>query len=375
MTGRAAASRPTTAALIDLDALQHNLDVLRRNAAPARFMIVVKADAYGHGAVPVAHAAVAAGVRDIGALDVPNALALRASGIDEATHVLAWLHTPRQDFTRAVDAGVELTASTVAELDRIATSRSSRTPVVQFKVDTGLHRNGSAVAAWPALMARAARLRDEGLITVKGVWTHIAEASEEEDTKAMRRFDAAIETAAHEGVRFAVRHLAASSAAFRRQDARYDMVRVGGHSWGIPSFDGITPGEMGLVPVMTLVTGVDAVVRRGSRLVAHLPVGYSDGLPREARGLVHVAIRGRRYLLTEEIRAADTLVPVSADVRAGDLAYLFGTGEHGEETVRQWGDQIGTLGDEIVTRLAPALPRLYLGRAARRLPPGFATLP
>jgi alanine racemase len=368
-------SLPATAAVVDLDALRHNIDVLRRNADPARFMIVVKADAYGHGAIPVAHAAVAAGVREIGALDIPNALALRASGIDEATHVLTWLHTPRMDFSQAIDHGIEVTASTVAELDRIASNTSSRTPVVQFKVDTGLHRNGSVLSAWPALMARAAQLRDEGLIAIKGVWTHIAEASEEEDTKAMRRFDEAIQTAARMTVTFRVHHLAASSAAYRRADARYDMVRVGGHCWGIPSFDGITPDQMGLIPVMTLRTIVDRVSTRGGVHYAHLPIGYADGLPREARGLASATIRGRRYLLSEEIRANDLLLPVASDVRVGDTVYLFGNTSHGEQTVREWGDLIGTLGDEIVTRLSPGIPRLYRGADTLRLPAAFRRIP
>lgn len=351
---------PGTAAIIDLGALRDNIATLRRRVAPAAFMVVVKADAYGHGAVQVARAATAAGVRDIGALDIPNALALRRGGIGPTVRILTWLYMPRQDFTRAVDEGIELSASSVAELDRIASSRSSRTPAVQFSIDTGLHRDGATAAAWPRLMRRAAELQREGLIAVRGVWTHIAEASEEEDTAAMRRFDTAIQVASGLGVRFPLRHLAASSAAYRRADVRYDMVRVGGHCWGIPSFDGVTAAQMGLTPVMTLVTTVVGVVRRGAASYARLPIGYADGLPREARGIVSVAIRGRRHILSEEIQATSVLVPVPGDVRPGDRVHLFGTGAHAEQTVREWGDLLGTLGDEIVARLSPRLPRVYL---------------
>ncbi|MCX7522434.1 alanine racemase [Microbacterium sp. STN6] len=361
MSGLTAAA--LTTAHIDLGALQHNIGVLRERAAPADFMIVLKADAYGHGAVPVAQAAAACGVRNFGALDIPNALTVLAAGLPSDSAVLAWLHMPSQDFTEAVDAGIELTASTVAELDRIAGSRSSRVPVVQFKIDTGLNRNGATAETWPALMSRAAVLEAAGRIRVKGVWTHIAEASEDEDTLAMRRFDDAIAVAATHGVHFSVRHLAASSAAFRRADVRYDMVRIGGHCWGIPSFDGVTPADMGLIPVMTLVSRVTAVAERASGVrLAEIAAGFLDGIPRESRGRVSVAIRGRRVGLDREIGHSSTLVEVTgSDIAVGDEVYLFGTGEHSEQTVREWGDRTGTLGDEIVSRVGARVPRIYSG--------------
>ncbi|MHB1172212.1 MAG: alanine racemase [Lacisediminihabitans sp.] len=358
MTGRL-----LRAALVDLAALRHNVISLRERVAPAQFMIVVKADAYGHGAVPVALAAAGAGIRHFGALDIPNALALRAGGLGEENSVLSWLHLPDEEFGEAIDAGVQLTASTIEELGRIADAEAQRTPVVQFKIDTGLNRNGATALQWPELMREAAAFESAGRIRIQGVWTHIAEASEDEDTIAMARFEHAIEVAASLGVRFPVRHLAASSAGFRRADLRYDMVRMGGHCWGIPSFDGITATEMGLIPVMTLVSTVTAVAERsdGSRL-AELPLGFVDGLPREARGRVFVAIHGRRFLLDREIWHSSTLLDVTgSDVAVGDPVYLFGTGDHGEQTVREWGDRTGTLGDEIVTRIGVRVPRIYSG--------------
>lgn len=349
-------------AVVDLGAVRHNATALAQRVAPARLMVVVKADAYGHGRVEIARAVVAAGIRDLGALDVETALALREAGIPRDVTVLAWHHGPGEHFGAAIDAGVALGVSQLSELERIRSASSASAASVHLKIDTGLHRNGATEQDWPPLVVRAIELQREGILRIDGVFTHIAEASEDEDTAAMRRFERAIALAESRGAAFAVRHLAASSAGFRRADVRFDMVRMGGHVWGIPSFDGITPEEMGLVPALTLTArvthleiGSDDRVRR-----AEVPLGFVDGVPPNARGRVEVAIRGRRYRLDGAIEHGAFTVTVDDVVELGDPVTLFGPGSHGEQTVRQWGDLTGTLGDEIVARIHPRVPRRYL---------------
>jgi len=362
-------SAPLVEAVIDLDALASNLAHLTRSVAPAQLMVVVKADAYGHGSVPVAREAVARGIRSIGALDLDTALALRAAGVGDDVTVLAWLYPPGQDFEPAIRARIDLGVSSVAELDEItdAARRLSRQPGflpprLHLKLDTGLHRNGATAADWPALVSAAVAAERAGLVRTHAAWTHIAEASEEEDTRALERFLEGVAVARRLGATVAVRHLAASSAGLRREDVRLDLVRMGGHCWGIPSFDGVTPAQIGLTPVMTLRAQVLAVRELGEgRCAAYVSAGYGDGVPRNAAGRVAATVHGVRHPIARVERDHLVIETAGAELEPGDAAVLFGPGSEGEQTVREWGDLTGTLGDEITTRIAARVPRRYVG--------------
>jgi len=348
-------------ALIDLGAIRHNVLELSARVAPAALMVVIKADAYGHGAPVIAQTAVDAGSRFLGTLDIGTALALRAAGIGREVDILTWQYGPFEDFRAAIDAGVTLGVSRQSELDRVESAGSGEIASLHLKIDTGLNRNGATAADWPALVTRALELQAAGIARIAGIFTHIAEASDEEDDLAVLRFRAAIDEGERLGAHFAVRHLAASSAGFRRDDVRFDMVRMGGHVWGIPSFDGITPAEMNLRPALTLSALVTAVepLGDGSSLV-EVPLGYADGIPRGVRSLVEVAVGGIRYPLVDEIGHSTFTLRVDAPVEVGDRVVLFGPGDSGEQTVREWGDLSGTLGDEIVARLGERIERRYL---------------
>jgi alanine racemase len=367
-------SAPLVEAVVDLDALAANIAHLQRTVAPAELMVVVKADAYGHGRVPVAHQAVSSGTRTIGALDLESALELRAAGIGDEVGVLAWLYPPGQDFSDAIAHRIDLGVSSIPELNaitdaarRAAGSDGFVPPRLHLKLDTGLHRNGATAADWPALVEAAVAAERSGLVRTFAAWTHIAEASEDEDTLALERFLDGVRVARALGATIDVRHLAASSAGLRRADVRLDMVRMGGHCWGIPSFDGVTPADIGLVPVMTLRAQLLAVRELGAgRGEAYVSAGYGDGVPRHVAGNVDVAVRGVRYPITRVERdhlVIDVADLSGTDVSAGDPVVLFGTGAEGEQTVREWGDLSGTLGDEITTRIAARVPRRYLGGA------------
>ncbi len=368
--------RPPIEAVIDLDAFGANVTHLRATVGPARLMVVVKADAYGHGRVPITREAVRRGIRDIGALDLESAIALRESGLADDVAILAWLHQPGADFAAGIRAHIDLGVSSPAELEAIATAsaRLAQTeghafvaPRLHLKLDTGLHRNGATAEVWPQLVTAAVDAERAGLVRVHAAWTHIAEASEEEDTLALERFLAGVAVARELGADIRLRHLAASSAGLRRANVRLDLVRMGGHCWGIPSFDGVTPADIGLVPVMTLhaqVLGVRTTETGSASL--YVGAGYGDGLPRRLAGRVAVAVRGVRFAVVAVERDHLELTASKDDVRAlgiatGDDAVLFGTGAEGEQTVRQWGDLTGTLGDEITTRIAARVPRRYIG--------------
>ena len=169
-------------AVIDLEAIRHNVRRLAAVASPAQVMAVVKADAYGHGAVPVARAALGAGANWLGIAHISEALALRAAGIEAP--LLAWLHTPESNFAAAVAAGIDIGCSGW-ELERIvAAAREQERPArVHLKVDTGLGRNGATLDAWDSLVGEAMEYQDQGLLRVVGIFSHLAVADEPERPK------------------------------------------------------------------------------------------------------------------------------------------------------------------------------------------------
>lgn len=339
-------------ASIDLDAYRRNLARIRSRVSPAEVMAVVKADAYGHGLIPIARAAVEAGIRWFGSLDIPTGLALRSATRAEDIHIFAWLLAPDDDFSSAVSASIDLGVSTIDQLERIADVAVSRRARVHLKIDTGLHRNGASIEEWPSLVSRAVSLASR--IELVGVWTHISEASESDDTDAIGLFEHAIAVASDLGATFAVRHLAASAASNDRADSRFDVVRVGAFTYGIAPGGGVTADSLQLEPVMTLRAPVAAVV--GSR--AQVSIGFGDGIPSSAAGRMSIAINGRRHEITEVSLDSLTIeVDQPVDVAIGDTAVLFGSGGAGEPTLQEWGDTLETIGEEIVTRLNPLIER------------------
>ena len=343
---------------VDLAAYARNLDALRTRVAPAEVMAVLKSDGYGHGLLPVARAATAAGITALGALDIDTALRLRDAGLGEEVLIFAWLLAPDDDLDAAVAAGVDLGISSLDELDRAAVAASARPDGrrarVHLKIDTGLHRNGVSPEHWPAVVERAVLLRDS--VDLVGIWTHIAEASDEEDTDAITRFHSAVAVAQAVGAEPQLRHLAASAAAFFRADSRLDLVRIGAFGYGISPGGGITPAELGLTPVMTLCATVDSVGDGRARLA----IGSGDGISSGAADHVSVAVNGTRYPVIEVGLDWIALADPDGMLQRGDEAVLFGPGTRGEATLQEWADATGTIGEEIVTRLSRDIPRRYL---------------
>ena len=342
---------PTAA--IDLSAYRRNLARLAERVAPAALMAVVKADAYGHGLVPVARAAVESGIGWIGTLDIETGLELRRNGIPRDVAVFTWLLAPQEDYAAAIEAELDFGVSSIGQLEAIADAGASLRARVHLKIDTGLHRNGASVEDWPGLVARALALSDS--VELVGAWTHIAEASDADDSVAIERFTAAVAIAENLGATLAVHHLAASAAAFGRADARFELVRIGAFSYGISPGGGITPSSLGLEPVMTLTAPVTAV-REG---LAVIGIGFGDGIPSAAAGVLQLSIEGRLHDIVSVQVDRLTVDTGEALVRSGDTAVLFGSGAHGEPTLQEWADELGTIGEEIVTRLGPDIRRHF----------------
>ena len=373
-----AAARPFREAVVDLGAIRDNVAHLARLVAPAQAMAVVKADAYGHGAVPVARAALHGGASWLGVADLAEAVALRAAGIDAP--VLAWLHDPDAAFAAAVEHDVDLGVSSLAQLEDIARAAApvGRPAMVHLKIDTGLSRNGVAPEQWGDVVAAAAELERAGRVGVRGIFSHLANTSEQADAAQLASFERALAVASAAGLAPEVRHIASTAGALRRPESRYDLVRLGIGIYGIPPFgDGTTAAELGLRPAMTLRGRVAAVRRidagtgvsyghawRAQRptTLALVPLGYADGIPRQASDRAEVLLGGARRRVAGRIAMDQFLVDVGDDaVAVGDEVVLFGDPATGAPSADDWGDAADTIGYEIVTRIGPRVPRTYVG--------------
>lgn len=365
--------------VVDLDAVRRNVATLKAAVGDAQMMTVVKADGYGHGMVEVARAARDAGAEWLGVATIDEALALRAAG--DTGRVLCWLTVPGEDYGPPVEAGVDVTAYTVAEVVEIATAARELgvRARVQLKVDTGLSRGGSTFDLWPQLVAAAAAAEESGAIEVTGVWSHFACSDEpdhpanDEQERVFREACAVVEAV---GIDPEVRHLANSAAALLRPSSRFDLVRCGIASYGLsPAPDVVTADQLGLVPAMTARARL-AVVKRvpaGSGVsyghtyvtpvdmtVGVVPVGYGDGVPRHASSTAEVQVAGRRRPLLGRVCMDQVVVALDDSVQAGDDVVLFGPGAQGEPTAQDWAEACGTISYEIVTRIGGRMRRRHV---------------
>jgi alanine racemase len=364
-------SRPTREARIDLGALESNIRTLKTLVAPAQLMAVVKADAYGHGALVAAQAAVRAGADWLGVVDVKEALALRDAGVE--VPILAWLHGEDADFRAAVAARIDLGISTAKQLERAAATEGLAH--VQIKVDTGLSRNGVEGRQAADLFRRAFDYEQAGQISVGGIWSHLANAGEDEDREQLRRYEAALELADQAGLRVRLRHIAATAGALTLPEARLDLVRIGIGAYGLSPLEGTTSAALGIRPVMELSAEIVSVKRvpresgvsygytyrtGAETTLALVPLGYADGIPRSASSVAPVSINGETYRISGRVAMDQFVVDVGdADVAVGDRAILFGDPANGVPSADDWAEAAGTINYEIVTRIGPRVTRVF----------------
>ncbi len=369
-------------ARIDLAAIRANVARLADAASKAGVMAVVKADGYGHGMLPVARAALDGGASWLAVAFADEALALRAGGIEEP--VLALLACPGDDLEALarVDVDVGVSDPTRLAAAAAAAAAAGRPVRVHLKADTGLGRAGAPVADWPHLVEAAAKAEADGTVCVAGLWSHFAYADAPGHPTVRHQqavFAEAIDVADRAGLHPDVRHLANSAATLTTPGAHYDLVRPGIAVYGLsPGSDVGTARALGLRPAMTVTSRVALAKRMpaghgvsyGHRYtterettLALVPLGYADGVPRSATNACDVWLAGRRRRIAGTVCMDQFVLDVGDDpVAAGDEAVLFGTGDHGEPTADDWAEAIGTIGYEVVARIGPRVPRVYVGR-------------
>jgi len=368
---------PQAEAVIDLDAYRANLRVLGDLAPTAALLAVVKANGHGHGMAECARAAREADAAWLGVATVDEALQLRSHG--DTGPVLCWLNAPGADYAAAIDAGIELTASSADQLREIGSASADLPARVQLKVDTGLSRNGARGGQWVELVEAAATEQAAGRIVHTGTWSHFAcadrpdhPANDAQEAAYMQALDV---LAAH-GLEPGLRHLANSAAAIARPSSHLDLVRVGIASYGLPPAATMRV-DLPLRPVMTLRGRLAAVKRvpAGSGVsygwsyttdrdttLGLVPLGYGDGVPRHASGRLPAAHDGRRVRLVGTVAMDQVVVDLGdAPAQRGDIVTLFGPGGEGEPTAEDWAAAADTIGYEIVTRIGGRVRRTFRG--------------
>ncbi len=375
--------------VVDLAAIRHNVRLLQRHTG-VTLICVVKADGYGHGMLPVARAAREAGAEWLAVATLDEVRALRAAG--DRGRVLTWLTVPGEDYDDAIRAGVDLTAYSLAELDEIgAAAVYAGTPArVQLKVDTGLNRGGADPDDWPAFFARARAGERDGHWRVTGLWSHFASSDVPEDPMndvQEAAFREALALADSAGLQPELRHLANSAAALLRPSAAFDAVRCGIACYGLDPAPGVEHG-VDLRPAMTVRAEL-AMVKHlaagdgvsyghtwtapAATTVGLVPVGYGDGVPRQAGthdGTRHgtsadVGIGGKRRPIRGRVCMDQVMVDLGGDEPAvGSEVVLFGPPADGRPTAQDWAVACETINYEIVTRIGGRMTRTYVDTAS-----------
>jgi alanine racemase len=361
---------------VDLDAISANVRALRRLVGSASVMAVVKANAYGLGAVPVAQAALAGGATWLAVARTSEALELRAAGLQAPILHLAYFAPAEAALLvqqRVTPTLVDLAAAAALAAAVPAGCRLS----VQLKLDTGLSRFGIQPAELEPLLHGLRRFPN---LKVEGVYSHLASADEADLSFARQQlaaFQIALRQIEAAGHQVAPVHLANSAGALALPEARLDLVRLGitlsGHypSTDVPRTVTLRPAAAlcaRLARVYTLPAGASIGYNRTRildrpRRVGLVPVGYADGLPRAHSNHGALLINGQRASLLGRVSMDQCVVDLQDQPGAqpGDLVTLFGaqdTASISLDDFAAWGD---TVAHEALCRIGPRVPRCYLG--------------
>ena len=366
--------------IVDLGAIDSNIKKVIQDSGK-RVLAVVKADAYGHGLVPIAQQALKSGASWLGTALLEEALVLRQAGI--SAPIIAWLTPVTDDFEAALAHEIDLSIPSLEHLNAVVQSaeKLKKVPRVHFEVDTGMSRGG-ALSDWRALMHAAADLQSSKKIRIIGVWSHFARADEPGHSfnqVQLNNFEERISEAEGYGIRPEIIHMSNSAASLAHSSAHFDLLRLGIAMYGL-SPDVSQMGSsvaLGLKPAMQIRSrihlvkevpagsqvgyGGTAITSRDTKL-AVIPMGYADGIPRNTDSRAGVLIGNKRAPLIGRVSMDQFVVDVGSDstAQAGDWAYIIGNENDGGYTADAWADASGTINYEIVTRIARRVPRIYI---------------
>ena len=358
-------------AVIDLSAIRANVAYLKGKAG-VDLLAVVKADAYGHGLIPVAKAALEGGATWLGVALLEEAITLRAAGI--TAPILAWLVPPGSNFKSAVDHDIDIAVSSIKALDEVGAVAGAKRPRIHLEVDTGMTRGGF-LSEWNEIDAHHVKG-----VEIIGIFSHFARADEPgqpQNLEQLIRFKKMVATLESFGFTNIIRHLSNSAATLVDSASAFDMVRTGIAMYGLsPDVKTLgTSEKLSLKPAMTLRAKLHLVkdvpagspvgygateITKADTKIGLVAMGYADGIPRIAKN-VGVTFNGKRAPIIGRVSMDQFVVDLGAGstAKSGDWVSVFGPGTGEEYTADDWGSASGSINYEIVTRIGPRVPRIY----------------
>lgn len=369
-------SERQTAALIDLAALTHNFREVRRRMGDRKILAVVKAQAYGHGAVPVSRCLVAAGADMLGVALVEEGRELREAGISTPLLIMGAVFPEQAEEILRLDLITTLTSLRMAQSLSEAARKQGRIAVVHLKVDTGMGRIGFVPEALPELISGVRGLES---VRIEGLMTHFADADLQDKQFAsvqMDRFERLLHDLEQRGIPVPLRHAANSAAVLDLQRSFFTMVRPGLMLYGYNPLERALEG-VDLRPVLSLVTRIAFIKRvpagtpisygrtfttRRESLIATVPIGYADGYSRGLSNKGQALVRGKRTGIAGRVCMDMTMFDVTdvAGVREGDEVVLIGRQGNESVTAGDIAALTGTIPYEVLCGISGRVPRVYV---------------
>lgn len=362
---------------VDLDALEHNIKQFRQHLQEnVKMMAVVKADAYGHGAVQVAKTALDAGASYLAVAFVDEAVELRNAGISAPILILGY--TPPHAVQTAVHYDLTCTVYSQENLRQMVETakKAGKALRVHVKVDTGMGRLG----LFPEdVLPFVREMVQSPYIEWEGIFTHYATADEENKEYALKqeqKFRQVVETLTSKKLKPKIAHIANSAGSIDLHECTYNMVRLGISMYGLYPSTEVNRQSVSLKPILTLKTKVASLKRpvagtgisygktyivNGEEWIAALPIGYADGINRHLSNQGHVLIAGKKVPIVGRICMDQLMVNVTEvmPVEVGQEVVIYGKQQQSEITVDETADFLGTINYEITCMLSHRIPRIY----------------
>ena len=364
---------------INLSAITQNFKSIKSRTT-ADVLAVVKADAYGHGLIPVSKALEDAGVDWFGTALLEEAINLRKAGILKP--IISWLTPLGEDFKSAIDLDIDLGIPSIDLLDEVikTASLTGKTARIHLEIDTGMSRGG-VLSEWDQLIKSVLAGVNLKQLKVIGIWSHFARADEPDELmnqEQLSLFEEKVNQAKAAGIDAQFIHIANSAALFTNKSAHKNIIRSGIALFGL-SPDVKTIGDsssLDLKPAMKLKAKLNLVkeVKAGSSVgyggtavlksdtkLGVVALGYADGIPRSTNNLAGVFVDKKRAPIIGRVSMDQFVVDlgITSTAKTGDEVIVFGDGSSGEYTVDEWAKAANTINYEIITRIGPRVPRIY----------------
>ena len=364
---------------VNLSAIAQNFKSIKSQTT-ADVLAVVKADAYGHGLIPVSKALEDAGVDWFGTALLEEAINLRKAGILKP--IISWLTPLGEDFKSAIDLDIDLGIPSIDLLNEVikAASLTGKAARIHLEIDTGMSRGG-VLSEWDQLIKSVLVGVNLKQLKVIGIWSHFARADEPGELmnqEQLSLFEEKVNQAKAAGIDAQFIHIANSAALFTNKSSHKNIIRSGIALFGL-SPDIKTIGDsssLGLKPAMKLKAklnlvkdvsagssvgyGGTAVIKSDTKLGV-VALGYADGIPRNTNNLAGVFVDKKRAPIIGRVSMDQFVVDlgITSTAKTGDEVIVFGDGSSGEYTVDEWAKAANTINYEIITRIGPRVPRIY----------------